>query len=65
VRYINTQYRRTGTLWEGRYKSCPVQDEVYFLRCYRYIEFNPVPAGMVADPADYRWSSHSATARPG
>ncbi|WP_082028696.1 transposase [Xanthomonas sacchari] len=59
VRYINTQYHRTGTLWEGRYKSCPVQDEIYLLRCYRYVELNPVRAGMVADPADYRWSSHS------
>jgi putative transposase len=58
VRYINDQYRRTGTLWEGRYKSCPVQDESYLLRCYRYIELNPVRAGMVADPAAYRWSSH-------
>ncbi len=58
VRYINDQYRRTGTLWEGRYKSCPVQDETYLLRCYRYIELNPVRAGMAADPADYQWSSH-------
>lgn len=59
VRYVNTQYRRIGTLWEGRYKSCPVQEEIYLLRCYRYIELNPVRAGMVEDPADYRWSSHS------
>lgn len=59
VRYINTQYSRTGTLWEGRYKSCPVQQEIYLLRCYRYIELNPVRAAMVTDPADYRWSSHS------
>jgi putative transposase len=59
VRYINTQYRRTGTLWQGRCKSCLVQDEVYLLRCYRYIELNPVRAGVVADPAHYRWSSHS------
>ncbi|WDS34742.1 transposase [Pseudoxanthomonas sp.] len=58
VRYINDHYRRTGTLWEGRYKSCLVQDETYLLRCYRYIELNPVRAGMVADPADYPWSSH-------
>ncbi|WP_295942186.1 transposase [uncultured Xanthomonas sp.] len=58
VRYINTQYRRTGTLWEGRYKSCLVQDETHLLRCYRYIELNPVRAGMGSDPADYRWSSH-------
>lgn len=58
VRYVNDEYRRTGTLWEGRYKSCPVQGETYLLRRYRYIELNPVRAGMVADPADYRWSSH-------
>ncbi|RXR06569.1 transposase [Pseudoxanthomonas composti] len=62
VRYINDRYARTGTLWEGRYKSCPVQDETYLLRCYRYIELNPVRAGMVADPADYRWSSHAGNA---
>lgn len=59
VRYINTQYRRTGTLWEGRYKSCPVQEEIYLLPCCRYIELNPVRAGLVADPPDYRWSGHS------
>ena len=59
MRYINDRYRRTGTLWEGRYKCCPVQDETYLLRCYRYIELNPVRAGMVADPADYPWSSHA------
>ncbi|MCC4598331.1 transposase [Xanthomonas campestris pv. phormiicola] len=59
VRYINTQYRRTVILLEGRYKSCPVQDEFYLLRRYRYIELNPLRAGMVVDPADYRWSSHS------
>jgi len=58
VRYINETYRRTGTLWEGRYKSCPVQDETYLLRCYRYIELNPTRAGIVTDPADYRLSSH-------
>ncbi|WP_232757173.1 transposase [Xanthomonas sp. SHU 199] len=58
VRYISTQCHRTGTLWEGRYKSCLVQDEAYLLCCYRYVERNPVRAGMVADPADYWWSSH-------
>ena len=58
VRYFNDSYRRSGTLWEGRYKSCPVQTERYLLECYRYIELNPVRAGMVDDSADYRWSSY-------
>ncbi|HEY0204867.1 MAG TPA: transposase [Acetobacteraceae bacterium] len=62
VRYINDRYHRTGTLWEGRYKSCLVDSDDYLLRCYRYIELNPVRAGMVADPADYRWSSHRTNA---
>jgi len=38
VRYINDRYRRTGTLWEGRFKACPVQSDDHLLRCYRYIE---------------------------
>ncbi|WP_235872338.1 hypothetical protein [Pseudoxanthomonas winnipegensis] len=59
VRYINDRYRCTSTRCDGRYKSCPVQDETYLLRCYCYIEFNPVRASMVADPADYLWSSHA------
>lgn len=58
VGYINVQYRRTGTLWEGRYRSCLVDSERYLLTCYRYIELNPVRAGMVADAATYPWSSH-------
>ncbi len=58
VRYFNHSYRRSGTLWEGRYKSCLVQTERYLLECYRYIELNPVRAGMMDDPADYRWSSY-------
>ena len=62
VRYINDRYSRTGTLWEGRFKSCLVAGEDYLLTCMRYIELNPVRAGMVADPADYPWSSHHATA---
>lgn len=62
VRYVNDHYHRTGTLWEGRYKSCLVDSDEYLLRCCRYIELNPVRAGMVADPADYRWSSHRANA---
>ncbi len=59
VRYFNREYRRSGTLWEGRYKSCLVQSKEYLLQCYRYIELNPVRANMVEDPADYYWSSYS------
>lgn len=62
VRYINDRYRRTGTLWEGRYKSSLIDSEDYLLRCYRYIELNPVRARMVADPLDYAWSSHPCNA---
>ena len=58
VRYINTAYDRTGTLWEGRYRSSIVESELYLLTCYRYIELNPVRAGLVHDPADYTWSSY-------
>lgn len=58
VQYINRTYRRTGTLWEGRFKSSAVQEERYFLLCSRYIELNPVRAGMVVDPGQYRWSSY-------
>jgi len=60
VQYVNRFYRRTGSLWEGRYKSSVVQAESYLLACYRYIELNPVRAGMVADPGQYRWSSYRA-----
>lgn len=60
VHYINRTYRRSGTLWEGRFKSCLAQDEVYVLTCYRYIELNPVRAHMVAQPSDYCWSSYRA-----
>lgn len=62
VLYINKTYGRSGTLWEGRFKSCLVQTENYLLECYRYIELNPVRAGMVADPADYLWSSYQSNA---
>ena len=60
VQYANRQYRRTGSLWEGRYKSSVVQAESYLLACMRYIELNPVCAAMVADPGGYRWSSYRA-----
>jgi putative transposase len=62
VRYYNYRYRRTGTLFEGRFKSCLVQAQNYLLACQRYIELNPVRAGMVKDPADYLWSSYRAHA---
>ena len=58
VRYFNGCYGRSGTLWEGRYKSCLVQAEDYLLQLYRYIELNPVRANMIEDPADYHWSSY-------
>jgi putative transposase len=57
VSYINATYRRSGTLWEGRYKSCLVDAEEYLLTCYRYIELNPVRAGLVGEPSAYPWSS--------
>ncbi len=63
VQYINKMYKRTGTLWEGRYKSCPTQAETYLLACQRYIELNPVRANMVSHPAEYRWSSYAANAQ--
>ena len=58
VQYINRTYRRSGTLWEGRFKSCLAQEQRYVLVCHRYIELNPVRAGMVSDPEDYTWSSY-------
>lgn len=54
---INARYQRTGTLWEGRFKSCLVDSDEYLLACYRYIELNPVRANMTPRPEDYRWSS--------
>jgi putative transposase len=62
VRYFNTRHRRTGTLWEGRYRSCLVDSDGYLLQCQRYIELNPVRASMVAAPGDYRWSSYRTNA---
>jgi len=64
-RYVagfNARYQRTGTLWEGRFKAGLVDSEGYVLACYRYIELNPVRAGMVESPGDYRWSSHARNA---
>jgi putative transposase len=59
---LNRAFDRTGSLWEGRFRSCPVSSDPYALACYRYIELNPVRAGMVAHARDYRWSSYRANA---
>ena len=58
VQHINKTYKRTGTLWEGRYKSSLIQADEYLFHCYRYIEMNPVSAGMVNFPGEYAWSSY-------
>ena len=60
VRHFNYNYARSGSLFEDRFKSSVVQDDIYLLTCLRYIELNPVRAGMVTDPGDYRWSSYSS-----
>ena len=62
VPYFNHCYDRTGTLWEGRFKSCLVDTSRYVLACHRYIEMNPVRAGMVTAPGHYVWSSHTGNA---
>jgi putative transposase len=62
AQYINAKYHRTGSRFEGRYRAAAVHDETYLLTCMRYIELNPVRAGIVANPADYRWSSFRANA---
>ena len=58
VQYINRTYKRTGTLWDSRYKSSVIRADTYLLTCQRYIELNPVRAAMVDDPAHYRWTSY-------
>lgn len=58
VRYFNDTQKRSGTLWEGRYKSTLIQADRYLLACMAYIDLNPVRAGLVAQPQDYLWSSH-------
>jgi REP-associated tyrosine transposase len=58
VRYVNGKYDRVGTLWAGRYRSPIIESEQYWLNCVRYVEQNPVRAGMVASPAEYPWSSY-------
>jgi putative transposase len=61
VGYFNTLYQRSGPLWEGRYRSCLV-DADYLLACQRYIELNPVRAGIVGEPSSYPWSSYGCNA---
>ncbi len=63
VQYYNYSYQRTGTLWEGRYKATLIDSESYLLTCMRYIESNPVRAGMVDHPSDYPWSSYHFNAQ--
>ena len=58
TRFVNRQESRTGTLWESRYKSSPIDTDTYLLACCRYVELNPVRAGMVGDLAEYPWSSY-------
>ena len=60
VPYFNRRHERTGTLWEGRFRSCIVESARYVLACYRYIELNPVRARLAENPAAYPWSSYAA-----
>jgi putative transposase len=58
TRFVNKLEKRSGSLWEGRYKSSIISSNEYLMACCRYVELNPVRAGMVIEPADYRWSSY-------
>jgi len=58
VAYFNARYGRTGTLWEGRYRCTVVETDKYLLACHRYLDLNPVRAGLTPAPGDYIWSSH-------
>jgi putative transposase len=62
VGHVNRTYRRSGTLWEGRYRAAPIEADSYLLACQRYIELNPVRARMTMRPGDYPWSSYRAHA---
>ncbi len=62
VQYFNRRHQRSGTLWEGRYRATVVDSEQYLLTLMRYIEMNPVRAGIVAAPQDYPWSSYRRNA---
>jgi putative transposase len=58
VRYFNRRYERTGGMFDGRYRSLPIDSDRYWFTCMRYVELNPIRAGMVTRPEDYRWSSY-------
>ena len=62
TQYFNRRHGRSGTLWEGRFRSCMVESSRYVLACYRYIELNPSRARMVDHPSDYHWSSYAVNA---
>jgi len=62
TRFYNRKYERTGTIWDGRYRGLPISDERYALICARYIEQNPLRAGMVAALDAYQWSSYRTLA---
>ncbi len=63
VQYINRKYKRSGTLWEGRFRSSIIDQQAYLFICQRYIEMNPVRAGMVAHPGEYPWSSYQVNGK--
>lgn len=62
AQYINWRYRRTGTVWEGRYRAALIQSDTHLLICQRYVELNPMRAGMVTYPGQYPWSSYRCNA---
>ena len=62
TRYVNALEQRSGTLWKDRYKSSFIQRDAYLLACCRYVELNPVWAGLVSTPREYRWSSYGSRA---
>ena len=61
--HVNRTHHRSGTLWEGRFRSCIVEEDAYLLACYRTIELDPVRARMVSHPADYPWLSYPVNGR--
>lgn len=63
AQYVNSTYRRTGTVWGGRYRSTVIDPDRYLLPCMRYVELNPVRAGCVSRPSEYRWSSYRCNAQ--
>lgn len=57
--YFQRKYHATGHVWQGHYKSIPIESDAYYFQCARYIELNPVRAGIVSHPREYEWSSYS------